>query len=128
MCEDQCSCISVMEEMASCMSFRPSLAPCAAGNVAANMDCYNNTAEVSWSSAPGAKSYMVTAVGADGHWASCETDEHQCDLMDLQCGQMYQVHLTTISDHCQTETHTNVTFSTSELSNISSQSWNERDH
>nr|XP_046247875.1 uncharacterized protein LOC124060678 [Scatophagus argus] len=87
-------------------------APCAAENVAANMDCYNNTANVSWSSASGANSYTVTAVGADGHWASCETNALQCDLTELQCGQMYNVSLTTVSDHCQTETHTNVTFST----------------
>ncbi|XP_044055462.1 uncharacterized protein LOC122877670 [Siniperca chuatsi] len=87
-------------------------APCAARNVATNMDCYNNTAEVSWSSASGGNSYMVNAVGTDGHWASCETDEHQCDLSELQCGQTYNISLTTISDHCQTETHTNVTFST----------------
>lgn len=95
-----------------------SLAPCAAGNVAANMDCYNNTAKVSWSSAKGANSYVVTAVGEDGHRASCETDEHQCDLTELQCGQTYNVSLATISDHCQTETHSNVTFSTRELSRV----------
>uniref|UniRef100_A0A8P4G5R4 Fibronectin type-III domain-containing protein n=1 Tax=Dicentrarchus labrax TaxID=13489 RepID=A0A8P4G5R4_DICLA len=87
-------------------------APCMAENVVANLDCYNNTAEVSWSFATGADSYMVTAVGADGSWASCETDGQQCDLTELQCGQMYNVSLTTISDHCQTETHTNATFST----------------
>ncbi|XP_035863315.1 uncharacterized protein LOC116038126 [Sander lucioperca] len=87
-------------------------APCAAGNVAANLDCYNNTAKVSWSSANGGNSYKVTAVGASGHWASCETAELQCDLTVLQCGQMYNVSLTTISEQCQTETLTNVTFST----------------
>ncbi len=85
------------------------------------MDCYNDTAEVTWSPANGANSYTVTAVRADGHRTSCETDEHQCDLTELECGQTYNVSLTTVSDHCQTETHTNVTFSTRELSNISSQ-------
>ncbi|XP_074491158.1 uncharacterized protein fndc7b [Sebastes fasciatus] len=87
-------------------------APCAAENVAAYFDCYNDTAEVSWSSADGGNSYMVTAVGEYGHMASCETDEQQCDLTELECGQMYNVSLTTISDHCHTETPTNVTFST----------------
>lgn len=88
------------------------LAPCTAENVAANVDCYNNTAEVSWRQARGAESYVVTAVGEDGHWVSCETAEHQCVLERLQCGQRYNVSLTTISGHCQTETHTNVTFCT----------------
>ncbi|XP_041862145.1 fibronectin-like [Melanotaenia boesemani] len=87
-------------------------APCVAGNVAANLDCYNNTAKVSWSSASGASSYMLTAVATDGYRASCETDELHCNLTELQCGQMYSVALTTISEHCQTETRTNVTFST----------------
>ncbi|KAK9519631.1 hypothetical protein VZT92_022346 [Zoarces viviparus] len=87
-------------------------APCAAGNVAVDLDCSNNTAEVSWSPADGGNSYTVTAVGEDGHRASCESDEQQCDLTELQCGQTYNVSLATISDHCQTETLANVTFST----------------
>ncbi|XP_039984445.1 uncharacterized protein LOC120790698 [Xiphias gladius] len=87
-------------------------APCAAGNVVANLDCDNGTAEISWSSANGASSYLVTAVAADGYPASCETDQHQCELTELQCGQTYNISLTTISDHCQTETQANVTFST----------------
>ncbi|KAI3368520.1 hypothetical protein L3Q82_025527 [Scortum barcoo] len=87
-------------------------APCAVEDVAANMDCYNNSAEVSWSLARGANSYMVTAIGAEGHQASCETDAQQCGLTELQCGQTYKVILTAISDACQTETYTNVTFST----------------
>lgn len=61
---------------------------------------------------------MVTVVGKDGHQASCETDKHQCDLTALQCGQMYNVSLTTITDPCQTEIQTNVTFSTRELSRV----------
>ncbi|KAM9761579.1 uncharacterized protein fndc7b [Menidia menidia] len=87
-------------------------APCVASNVAANLDCLNNTVEVSWSLASGANSYIVTAESADGNKASCETDELQCDLTDLECGQMYSVKLTSISQHCETETHINVTFST----------------
>ena len=82
------------------------------------MDCDNRTAEMSWSQARGAESYVVTAVGEDGHWVSCDTDEHQCVLERLQCGQRYNVSLTTISDHCQTETETNVTFCTRKLSKI----------
>lgn len=93
-------------------------APCTADNVEANMDCENNTARVSWPAAQGANSYVVTATGENGHQASCETDEHSCNVTELQCGQMYNVSLTSISDHCQTETNTGVTFSTRELSKI----------
>ncbi|XP_045905931.1 receptor-type tyrosine-protein phosphatase beta [Micropterus dolomieu] len=87
-------------------------APCAAGNVAAKIDCYNNTANVSWSTASGANSYVVNAIGTEGNQASCETLARHCDLSELQCGQTYNISLTTISDQCQAETHTNVTFST----------------
>ncbi|XP_068446237.1 uncharacterized protein [Clinocottus analis] len=87
-------------------------APCAAGNVAAAMDCYNNTAEVSWSLGNEGGAYMVTATAEDGHRASCETEEQRCELTELQCGQTYNVSLATISEHCQTETLANVTFST----------------
>ncbi len=100
-------CIHVLYVFLSLLS----LAPCAAENVAADIDCHNNTVKVSWNSAKGANLYMVTAVGADGHKASCESDGDQCDLMELQCGQMYNISLTAISDHCQTATQADVTFS-----------------
>ncbi|XP_071342815.1 uncharacterized protein [Trachinotus anak] len=87
-------------------------APCAASNVVANLDCDNSTAEISWSLADGASSYAVTAVSADGNRASCRTNESQCEVMELQCGQTYNISLTTISDQCETVTHTNVSFST----------------
>ncbi|XP_040040842.2 uncharacterized protein fndc7b [Gasterosteus aculeatus] len=87
-------------------------APCAAKDVAADLDCYNKTARVSWSPSAGGKSYAVTAVGEDGHRAACETDGQQCKLSDLRCGLTYNVSLTTISDHCQTETLAAVAFST----------------
>ncbi|XP_014901851.1 uncharacterized protein fndc7b [Poecilia latipinna] len=87
-------------------------APCTAGDVAASYDCYNNSAEVSWSYSVGASSYRVTAVSPAGHRTSCETDELQCELLELECSQTYSVTFTTISDQCQIETYTNVSFST----------------
>ncbi|XP_027882788.1 uncharacterized protein fndc7b [Xiphophorus couchianus] len=88
-------------------------APCTAGDVAASYNCHNNTAEVSWSYSAGASSYRVTAVSPDGYRTSCETGELQCELLELECSQTYSVTITTISDQCQIETHTNVSFSTS---------------
>ncbi|RVE73628.1 hypothetical protein OJAV_G00033020 [Oryzias javanicus] len=85
-------------------------APCTGRNVAANLDCYNSTAEVSWSSGIGATSYIVTAVGTDGFVASCATNEFHCNLTELQCGQVYNVTLTTVSEQCQIELYTNVSF------------------
>ncbi|KAK2835181.1 hypothetical protein Q5P01_015665 [Channa striata] len=87
-------------------------APCGAVNVVASLDCNNGTAGISWSSASGASSYLVTAAAVDGQQASCATDGLHCTLTDLVCGQTYTVSLITISDQCQTETQTNVRFST----------------
>ncbi|XP_039902211.1 uncharacterized protein LOC120742836 [Simochromis diagramma] len=87
-------------------------APCAVGKCTAKLDCYNDTATVSWSPVSGANSYMVTAVSADGSRTSCESTEHQCNLTELECGQVYNVTLVTISDHCRTEKSTNISFST----------------
>lgn len=91
-----------------------SLAPCMAENVAASLDCYNNSAEVSWSSVKGAESYLVSAFGDNGHQVSCETNEDECDLTELQCGQVYNVSLTAVNTHCQRQAQTNVSFTTRE--------------
>ncbi|XP_069009634.1 fibronectin type III domain-containing protein 7-like [Embiotoca jacksoni] len=87
-------------------------APCTAKDVAAHLDCYNNTAEVSWSPANGANFYKVTAVSRNAYLAFCQTDGHQCNLTELECGQVYNVTVESVSDRCQTETHAVVTFST----------------
>lgn len=85
-----------------------------AENIVANVDCNNNSAEVSWSSVKGAESYLVSAVGEDGHPLSCQTNESECDLTELQCGQVYNVSLTAINAQCQRKTETNVNFATCE--------------
>lgn len=102
--------LHLFEEYFSFISCSPSLAPCVAKNVAAHLDCHNNTAEVSWSSAAGASSYKVTAISADGFQSSCETDGNQCAVTQLQCGQKYNVTLTSINNLCQIDTQTNVSF------------------
>lgn len=85
-----------------------------AESLAASLNCYNNSAEVSWSSVKGAESYLVSAVGENGHRVSCETTEYQCDLTELQCGQVYNVSLTAVNAHCQRTVQTNVSFGTCE--------------
>lgn len=85
-----------------------------AENIVANVDCYNNSAKVSWSSVKGAESYFVSAVGEDGHQVSCEANENECNLTKLQCGQIYNVSLTAVNTHCQRQAETNVNFTTCE--------------
>lgn len=85
-----------------------------AENLAASLDCYNNSAEVSWSSVKGAESYLVSAVGENGHRVSCEANESQCNLTELRCGQVYNVSLIAVNAHCQRTAQTNVSFGTCE--------------
>lgn len=85
-----------------------------AENIVANVDCKNNSAKVSWSSVKGAESYLVSAVGGDGHSVSCETNENECELTELHCGQIHNVSLTAINTHCQRQTETHVNFTTCE--------------
>ncbi|XP_029003162.2 fibronectin-like [Betta splendens] len=108
------SVIAVGNTLSSIASTLVSLvsAPCAAANVAAKLNCNNSTAEISWSAASGAVSYLVTAAAADGNTASCETVGLRCELVDLLCGQTYNVTLTSIDEHCQTERRANVSFRT----------------
>lgn len=103
------------------------IAPCAVGKCTADLDCYNNTAKVSWSPASGASSYTVTAVSADGYLAFCDSVDPQCNLTELECGQVYNVTLLTVSDYCQTETNSTVSFRTRESSHVLFQrSWNHQ--
>lgn len=83
-----------------------------AENLIASLDCYNNSAEMSWSSVKGAESYLVSALGENGHQVSCGTNENQCDLTELRCGQVYEVSLIAINAHCQRTAQTNVSFGT----------------
>ncbi|CAJ1061142.1 uncharacterized protein LOC117806306 [Xyrichtys novacula] len=87
-------------------------APCTPEIVTASLDCYNNTARVSWSETAGADSYAVTAMAMDGTSDSCETDGLWCNLTKLVCGQTYNISLISIGEDCRTEKKTEVTFST----------------
>lgn len=91
-----------------------------------DLNCHNNSAAVSWNSANGANAYKVTAESADGFRSSCETKGNQCNLTKLQCGQKYNVILTSISDNFQIDTRTNLTFNSRKLAKVSSELLNGR--
>nr|XP_015211037.1 PREDICTED: uncharacterized protein LOC102685057 [Lepisosteus oculatus] len=86
--------------------------PCVPDHVETNVDCGTNTAWVSWMYTYGAESYLATAEGADGHVASCNTNDNTCNITDLNCGQIYNLTLTAINEQCQNKTPTVFSFST----------------
>ncbi|XP_069825096.1 receptor-type tyrosine-protein phosphatase beta-like isoform X2 [Dendropsophus ebraccatus] len=78
-------------------------APCVPQNVKPTVVCGSNTTKVTWDQTPGAVNYTATVRGADGKPHSCSTSDTTCDIGDLQCGQTYQVVVTSRGQQCQTE-------------------------
>ncbi|XP_012990390.2 uncharacterized protein LOC105029012 isoform X2 [Esox lucius] len=87
-------------------------APCVSTNVQAVVDCVNASAMVTWDWSDGAQSYILTAIGSDGHQVTCHTEDNFCIVTELSCGQVYNLTLTTVDQNCQMETPTGVSFST----------------
>jgi len=75
-------------------------APCKPRHVKAVMDCYTETAQVSWYPSDGALLYMVVATTASGHNDTCETNMTSCELEGLTCGQSYSVSVKSVGETC----------------------------
>ncbi|KAK6484735.1 hypothetical protein HHUSO_G12572 [Huso huso] len=78
-------------------------APCPPLNVEGRIDCLTNIASISWDPSRYAKAYTATAVGNDGHRASCNVTDTNCNMMDLQCGQRYTFTVITWDGNCISE-------------------------
>ncbi|KAK1165326.1 hypothetical protein AOXY_G13825 [Acipenser oxyrinchus oxyrinchus] len=78
-------------------------APCPPLNVEGRIDCLTNIASISWDPSRYAKAYTATAVGKDGHRASCNVTNTNCNMMDLQCGQRYTFTVITWDGNCISE-------------------------
>uniref|UniRef100_A0AAV2KZF0 Fibronectin type-III domain-containing protein n=1 Tax=Knipowitschia caucasica TaxID=637954 RepID=A0AAV2KZF0_KNICA len=87
-------------------------APCPVENVMADLDCYNNSAAVSWSPASGATSYEIIATAVSGQRVSCVGNETECELEALECGETYSIQAVSRSEACGVEMDTGVTVQT----------------
>ncbi|KAJ8274470.1 hypothetical protein COCON_G00090950 [Conger conger] len=74
--------------------------PCAPRNAVSQLDCSMNSARVEWEGSVGAESYMVRAVGMEGHVAQCNTTGLACELVDLMCGCTYDISVVGLNEHC----------------------------
>ncbi|KAJ1170951.1 hypothetical protein NDU88_002822 [Pleurodeles waltl] len=79
-------------------------APCIPQNVEAVIDCETNVALVSWYPSVGAESYVSNVTGPDGETHSCSTVDTNCEIPALQCGQLYNVTVTAVSETCSQST------------------------
>uniref|UniRef100_UPI00398EB869 fibronectin type III domain-containing protein 7-like n=1 Tax=Pristiophorus japonicus TaxID=55135 RepID=UPI00398EB869 len=78
-------------------SYEIQTAPCAPDEIIVNVDCNFNRVVVSWGRTNGAMSFDVTAEGSDGHTHSHNTTETRHEMLDLHCGQPYNITVTTLS-------------------------------
>ncbi|XP_048832460.1 uncharacterized protein LOC125708743 isoform X2 [Brienomyrus brachyistius] len=74
--------------------------PCTPENVEAELICYSDAAYVEWEASRGAESYVVQAVGAEGHISFCNTTEVACEVPDLVCGDIYNISVVAVLQDC----------------------------
>ncbi|XP_054624499.1 uncharacterized protein LOC129177418 [Dunckerocampus dactyliophorus] len=75
-------------------------APCRPSGIEAVLDCETKSATVSWLPSIGAVSYVAELPALLGHTTSCATNHTYCLLPYLQCGQEYNVTVTTVGETC----------------------------
>uniref|UniRef100_A0A674DRB0 Uncharacterized LOC115157442 n=1 Tax=Salmo trutta TaxID=8032 RepID=A0A674DRB0_SALTR len=77
-------------------------APCLPENVVAELNCNSNVLSVQWQQTPGDAddTYTALAIGSDGYQASCNSTSTSCSISNLQCGQTYEVAVTSSSINC----------------------------
>ncbi|XP_054458914.1 fibronectin-like [Anoplopoma fimbria] len=74
--------------------------PCTPNIGSVVLDCYTNSALLDWAYAEGALNYTATARTSSGHVSSCTTNFTNCELKDLQCGQIYDVVTVASNEEC----------------------------
>ncbi|XP_073669082.1 fibronectin type III domain-containing protein 7-like [Paramisgurnus dabryanus] len=63
--------------------------------------CVTSSAVVSWAAVLGATAYRAVAVSHNGTVLSCTSSRPQCQLSNLLCDENYEVHVTAMSNNCQ---------------------------
>lgn len=73
------------------MSFVCISGPCMPRGIRALMDCQSGSAALSWQPGTGAMQYVTTAVDESGHALRCESNNTNCELTGLACGESYNI-------------------------------------
>ncbi|XP_026061504.1 fibronectin [Carassius auratus] len=99
------------------------------------MNCGSNTASVSWSGGNGALSFTMTMECSNGQTYICSTNETECDITNMACGQTCTVKVVAEGHSCNSSEGTgspvitgpcvpqNVSASVSCSSNIATVTW-----
>uniref|UniRef100_A0A3Q2XK19 Fibronectin type-III domain-containing protein n=1 Tax=Hippocampus comes TaxID=109280 RepID=A0A3Q2XK19_HIPCM len=78
--------------------------------------CSSGMVTVTWDLVFGANLYRATAVDGTGASLNCTSASDSCQVTMLKCGEQYRVHVTAISDDCESIANTSTVFETGECS------------
>lgn len=76
-----------------------SIAPCLPDDITAEIQCNTNVMNVSWTQTS-STNYTAWAISTDGRRMSCNSTSNSCSIHNLQCGQIYEVAVTSSSMGC----------------------------
>ncbi|KAI3375007.1 hypothetical protein L3Q82_021535, partial [Scortum barcoo] len=74
--------------------------------------CSSGMVTVTWDLVFGANTYRATAVDGTGASLNCTSASSSCQMTMLKCGEKYTVHITAISDNCESTSNTSALFET----------------
>ncbi|XP_023191873.1 uncharacterized protein LOC111608990 [Xiphophorus maculatus] len=80
--------------------------------VSVDYSCSTSKVTVTWDVVLGAKLYRAVAVDSTGASLNCTSDSTSCQIAQLKCGENYEVHVTAISDDCESIPDVTATFAT----------------
>ncbi|XP_034036687.1 fibronectin type III domain-containing protein 7-like [Thalassophryne amazonica] len=82
--------------------------PCTPNISSVALDCYTNSALLSWGYAKGAVYYTATAQSANSHVSTCQSNFTNCELQKLMCGQTYTVFTMASDGQCDSPPSTSL--------------------
>ncbi|XP_072294150.1 uncharacterized protein fndc7b [Eucyclogobius newberryi] len=77
--------------------------PCPPTGVSSYMNCIANIAVVSWNSSVGGEYYAATVTSEEGNTQTCWSDQEQCGIPNLRCGQSYSVSVVASNQACNSD-------------------------
>lgn len=75
-------------------------------------NCVAGMVTVTWDAVFGANKYRATAIDGTGAIHNCTSASTSCEIIMLKCGEKYDVHVTAISDDCESTSTVSKRFDT----------------
>lgn len=82
------------------VGFRSLVVPCTPNIGTGVLDCFTNSALLDWTYSEGALNYTATAMSPSGHVSTCSSNFTNCELLELHCGQMYNLTVVASDGQC----------------------------